>query len=131
MRDNISTVGDNISTVLQYCGGYSVHWGTFSTVGDNFSTVGDNISTMEWRLDGCPGWVQYSVCIGWYTNFILGIHIYLLAIAICGITGCYGHLVTMLCFLSNLRDISLSTGGGGQGPAKSVYIEKVFYLTVP
>ena len=42
---------------------------------------------------------QYSVCIGWYANFILGIHIYLLATAVCGITGCYGHLVTMLCLL--------------------------------
>ena len=40
---------------------------------------------------------QYSVGIGWHTNFILGIHIYLLAITICCITGCYGQLVTMLC----------------------------------
>ena len=39
---------------------------------------------------------QYSIGIGWHTNFILGIHIYYLAIAICTITGCYGHLVTML-----------------------------------
>ena len=103
---------------IQYIGG------TFGTVGDNFSTMGDNISTTDGRSDGCPGWVQYSVCIGWYTNFILGKHMYLIAIAICGITGNYGHLVTMLCLLSNLRDISISTGS--EGPAKSVYVEKVF-----
>ena len=64
----------------------------------------------------------YNVCIGWYTNFILGIHIYLLAIAICGIIGCYGHLVTMLCLLSNpkvkIKDKGHLIKYGGEGPVQ-------------
>ena len=74
--------------------------------------------------DGC----NIAFFIGWYTNFILGIHIYLLAIAICGIMGCYGHLVIMLCLLSNLRDISFNTGGG---PSKIYLRRKGFFVDCP
>ena len=59
---------------------------------------------------------QYSVGIGWHTNFILGIHIiiYLLTIAICCITGCYRHLVTMLClFFYQTLETSHKVRGGG------------------
>ena len=69
---------------------------------------------MEGRLDGCPGRVLNIAFVldGIQTSYL--VHIYLLAIAICGITGCYGHLVTMLClfFYQSLRTDHKARGGG-------------------
>ena len=68
---------------------------------------------------------QYSIVIGWHTNFILGIHIYLLAIAICDTTGCYGHLLTMLCVFF-YQTLGTDHKVQGWGSAKSVYVETLF-----
>ena len=67
---------------------------------------------------------QYGVGIGCIQSSYL-VYIYLLAIAICGTMGCYGHLLTMLCVFF-YQTLGTDHKVRGWGSAKSVYIETLF-----